>query len=332
MNAHFVYIPFSGVGLGGGFKSQRWFKHRADIFKQYTLKSLANQTNKNFCLWISFRPEEKFNPITREIWLAVEEAGLRAIFTFDGLCYIDDKFLVQNLKTRFRNFLKMFWDGWHEKDLKPISQIIKYTWESKNKTLPERLACSLKKLSENTGTAYDWVYLTRLDSDDMLHEEAVELIQSREPAYKKALVMDKGFMFNTETGQLAEWLPPTCPPFSTIIFPSHTFFDPETHFEYYGAFTSHEDIPKVFNAETLDLYKYCVTAHGKDHISTAWDVPLPKRVYQSIKYARPYCYTTGNRNISTHWQSRTTKKKNMMLGAEFTDPQVKKQILAGFGI
>lgn len=52
---HLVYIPFTGVGIFGGFRGQEWFAKRIEIFKQYTLKSLLNQTNKNFDCWISFR-------------------------------------------------------------------------------------------------------------------------------------------------------------------------------------------------------------------------------------------------------------------------------------
>lgn len=332
MNAHIIAIPFTGVGVGGGFKSQRWFEHRVDIFKNYTLKSLANQTNKDFMLWLWFRPEETNNPLMPEIIRMLDDSGLNYCISFDGLLYHDDKFTHQNLKTKLRNFAKMVWDGYSEKDLKPLSQLWKYTWEEKNKTLPDRLAHALEILRRGIRDDYDWIYLTRIDSDDMFHKEAVNLIQSRKPGYRKALVMDKGYMYNTVTTQLAEWLPPTNPPFHTIIFPANLFFDPREHLSYYGTFKSHEDIPHVFQAETLDLYKYCVTAHGKDHISTAWDVPLAKRVYQAYKYSRPYCYTTGNRNISTHWQSRTTKKKNMMLGTEYTDPDIKREILACFGI
>ena len=331
-NIHVLAIPVTGVGLGGGFKSNRWFAHRIKIFKEYTLKSLANQNNKDFLVWVWMRPEEKENPLTQEIINALEDSGLTYHISYDGLLYWDDKFTVQNLKTKLRNFAKMFWDGWHEKDLKPISQILKYAWEEKNKTLPKRLKHALEGLKTALRVKeYDWVYLTRLDSDDMLHMEAVDLIQSREPDWKKALVMDKGYMYNTVTGQLGEWLPPTNPPFHTITFPATHFFGTGKHLSYYGDFRSHEDIPKVFKCETLDLYKYCVTAHGKDHISTAWDVPLPKRIYQAFKY-RPYCYTSSGRNISTRWQSRTTKRKNFMLGEIFSDKEQIKAILSDFGV
>lgn len=331
MNAHLVRIVFTGVGLHGGFRGDEWFSHRIKIFKNYTLKSLANQSNKNFVLWCCFRAEEENNPLTNEIRQAIAGAGLGYIFTFDGIPYFDDKFSNYTLKTKIKNFLQMLWDGYYHKRMRSLREMWRHTWENKNKTLLARLTRTLGALRLEVGNKYDWVYVTQIDSDDMFHRDVVGLIQSHAPDYKKALVMDKGYMYNVVTGQLGEWLPPTCPPFSTVIFPANVFFNPQRYLEYYEGFRTHEDIPKVFHAETLDLYKYCVTFHAK-HISTAWDVPLPKRVYQKYKYARPYCYSSSGQNISTHWNSRTTKRKNFMIGEEFTDPKEKKKIMAQFGI
>lgn len=331
-NLHLIAIPMTGVGVHGGFRGDAWYAHRIEIFKNYTLKSLANQSNQDFVVWMWFRPEEENNPLTKSIADALDKSGLAYIFTFNGLMYHDDKFTNYNLKTKLRNLAQMLLDALNNRRWRPLRELWKYTWEDKNKTLPKRLATALKTLAEHTSEDFDWVYLTRIDSDDMFHQDAVDLIQSQKPWRRRALVMDNGYMYNTETKQLAEWLPPTNPPFHTIMFPGKVFFSPEKHLAYYGDFRSHEDIPKVFKAKTLDMYKYCVTAHGKSHISTAWDVPLPKRVYQRLKYARPYCYTTSGKNISTRWQSRIAKKKNHMLGKEFTDPQEKREILAQFGI
>lgn len=331
-SAHLIRIAFTGVGLHAGFRGDEWYAHRIEIFKNYTLKSLANQSNKNFAIWCTFRAEERSNPLTETIREAIEATGIPYVFTFHGLPYFDDKFSNYTLKTKLKNLLQMLWDSYHHGRKRSLREMWLHTWEDKNKTLPARLEKTLETLKIEMGTDYQWVYVTQIDSDDMFHKDAVDLIQSHEPAYKKALVMDKGYMYNVVTGQLGEWLPPTCPPFSTVIFPANVFFNPQSYLEYYGAFRTHEDISKVFRAETLDMYKYCVTAHGKHHISTSWDVPLPKRVYHKYKYARPYCYTTSGQNISTHWRSKTLKRKNFMLGKEFTDPQEKRQIMADFGI
>lgn len=329
MNLHLIYIPFSGVGLHGGFRGDKWFRHRVDIFKRFTLKSLANQTSKNFAIWCSFRPEEATNPLIDELAKAIGETGLKYVFTFNGLMYHDDKFSTYTLKTKLRNLLQMIWDGYNTGEWKSPREMWRYTWENKNTSLLARLTASIGELTRVFSSRYEWVYLTRIDSDDMFHKNVVELIQTHQPAYKKALVFDKGYMYNVMTGQLGEWLPPTNPPFHTIVFPGYAFFTPYLHKEYYGAFRSHEDITKEFNSVTLDMHKYCVTFHNK-HISTSWDVPVPKRLYQRIKYG--YCYTTSGRNISTHWQSRLRKKKNFMIGEEITDPTDKAAILSDFGI
>lgn len=332
MNAHLIRIAWTGVGLHSGFRGDDWYAHRIEVFKNYTLKSLANQSNKDFAIWCTFRAEERNNPLTQTIREAIEATGVPYVFTFHGLPYIDDKFSNYTLKVKLKNLLQMLWDSYHHERKRSLREMWKHTWEDKNKTLPTRLARTLEALKSELGDDYDWVYVTQIDSDDMFHRDTVDLIQSHAPDHKKALVMDKGYMYNVVTGQLGEWLPPTCPPFSTVIFPANVFFNPQSYLEYYGDFKTHEDISKVFHAETLDMYKYCVTAHGKHHISTSWDVPVAKRVYQTYKYARPYCYSTSGQNISTYWRSKTLKRKNFMLGKEFTDPKIKREIMSQFGI
>ena len=59
---HLIYCPFTGLGLYGGFRGNRWLQNRIQIFKQFVIPSLKAQTNKDFTLWISWRPEEKNNP------------------------------------------------------------------------------------------------------------------------------------------------------------------------------------------------------------------------------------------------------------------------------
>ena len=173
---HIIYIPFTGVGLRGGYRGSKWFEHRVSVFRRFTLRSLANQANRNFTLWVSFRPEEEKNILTGQIAKAIEDAGLDYIFTYDGLLYHDDKFTDFNTKTRVKNFVRMIWDMWYYKEWKNPFEIIKYTWENKNETLPKRLEKSLEKLRAKFKDWHktDWVYLTRLDSDDMFHQDFVE--------------------------------------------------------------------------------------------------------------------------------------------------------------
>lgn len=342
-NCHIIAIPFTGVGLRGGYRGDVWFKHRISIFKNHTLKSLANQTNKDFVIWCWFRKEEEHNPLVMDIAYAIQAIGLPFVFTFHGLMYHDDKFSNYNLKTKVRNFLMMVRDCWAYKEFKSLREIWHFTWENKNQTLLKRLTSGLHIVAKSIGSDFEWVYLTRIDSDDMFHKNAVELIQDQTPDSRKALVFDKGYIYNVETGQLASWEPPTNPPFHTIIFPGNIFFDSQAHLEYYKNFKSHEDIPRVFNCTTLDMNKFCVTAHGRQ-ISTAYNSPVTKKIYHKIKYGsaepfkgqeiepRGYLYSVSGRNISTRWRNRTTQQINPMIGKEYQDNQIKQGILKDFGI
>lgn len=331
--AHVVYTPFTGVGLHGGFRGNQWFDHRVFIFKQYTLKSLLHQENKDFIHWISFRPEEKNHPLVRELSRHLKEKNYKFVFTFNGLMYHDDKFTHYTLYQKIRNFLMMMRDNWVYHEPKSPLSVLKQSWEDKNESLIYRLKESLHTLQDVVGSDYDWIYLTRIDSDDMFHRQTIDLIQHQEPEERKALIFDKGFIYNIKTKQLADWNPPTNPPFHTIIFPGGIFFDAYRHKAYYSSFKTHEDIPKVFKAEVLDDKKYMVTYHGKQ-VSTDWDSPLIKKVYHLGKYGsinpfRGYCYTVSGRNISTRWASRTRKVKNNMIGKEYTN---KTDILRDFGL
>lgn len=244
---HLIYIPFRGVGIKNG--DDEWFKERIEVFKQYTLKSLLNQTNKNFILWFSFRSEDQpqiGRPIQRNWELVAEllrDTPIRHFATFQGLMYYDDK----NLEA--------------------------------NKTLESRLKKTIGMLERYTES--DYILMTRLDSDDMFHKDAVEEIQRNFPqgmAYDeydipkpKALVFLRGLVYNTDTQELAEWRPRTNPPFHTIIFPKETFFDAKKHVEYYGDWQSHEDTILVWPFAKLSDGKYCVTVRPKGHISTNWN-------------------------------------------------------------
>jgi hypothetical protein len=228
---HIIYIPFTGVGTNRVF-SNEWLKDRIEIFKNYTLKSLLNQTNKDFHIWLSFRPEDKENPLLREL------DGYDFIKTFHGLAYWDD-----------RN-------------------------EEANKTLEERLGASLDYLP---GGRSNYIYLTRIDSDDMLHKDVVQLIQDQEVYGVKALTLQNGYVYNKDTNEVAEWNPLTNPPFHTVIFPKDVFFDPQEHIEWYEGFKSHEDIARLphkvlWRGDNRRDRLYMVFTHNpKMHLSTTWN-------------------------------------------------------------
>lgn len=238
---HFVMIPFTGLGLKGGYRGDDWFKYRISIFKKYTLQSLLNQTCRDFVIWISFRPEEEINPIAVDFKKYMEGIGQPFIFTYGGLCFYDDKFNDVGLLNRLR------------------------------KTLPK-----LKDYIENK----KYVLETLQPSDDMFATDEMENIQNEDYEDNKALTHDKGYVIQEETQRVADWVPATNPPFYTIMYSEDVFLDADKHLKYLQGFKSHEDIVRIFKCKTLLNGKYCVLTHGKN-ISTNWWHPFRGHIYSA---------------------------------------------------
>lgn len=274
-----IYTPFTGVGLKKGYRGDDWFKYRIEIFKKYTLKSLLNQSHRGFIHWLSFRPEEAKNPLVFDLIKYFE--GLKdypVVMSFNGLMYWDDKF-GGGLKQTLMNVARVV-RGWYREKSVCLGDL-KEIFYHKNKTLKERLEKTFNEFLRNEGLKKvfqeaDWIYLTRIDSDDMLHREAIRTIISQFPEKGKALVFQKGLAYNHLTGELTEWHPNTNPPFHTIIFPKDVFLDAQKYLDYMDGFKSHEDIPKIFDCYQLPDYYYCYVLHGK-HISTTWNHPFRQR-------------------------------------------------------
>lgn len=247
---HLLYVPFTGLGLYDGYRGDEWFKNRIDIFKRYTLNSLINQTNQNFVVWVSFRPQEESNPLTQELREYMSRLkDFRFVFTFGGLCFWDDKY--------------------------PQDKLL------------DRLRATLPSLKEVIGDA-DWVYETICPSDDMWIDEAVDEIQKQKPEFQKAIIWTQGHLLNARTHQVAEYNPKTIPPFTTIVYPADVFLDPIGHYayisvpstypgpfrydnRYFGPYMSHEDVCMVFNCYKLQGRGFCVNVNHGTNISTNWE-------------------------------------------------------------
>ncbi len=219
------------TGVGDFNPDNKWFLNRIRIFKQFTQQSLLKQTHKRFSNHIlSFRREDEQNPIMANFC-----SDLYFYPLFSGLLFYDDRFSEQS---------------------------------EKNRRLVDRLV-SLKEM-ERTYKDADWIYLTRIDSDDMFHYGAFEEIQKQEPKEKTAFIFQNGYIYNKETQEMAEYDPETCPPFYTICFPKDVFFNPQKHLEYMKDWKSHEDTVKIFNPVYMSDRKYCVLVHGKN-TTTTWN-------------------------------------------------------------
>jgi hypothetical protein len=239
---HFIYTPFTGLGRSKsgqgtpGYRGDDWFKYRIEIFKNYTLKSLLNQTNQFFIHWISFREEEQHNSQTAELFNYLQGLKYPTIFTFGGLCWWDDAY-------------------------------------GKKDKLKKRLKGTLPCLREAVaGTQY--VYETVLASDDMYHKDVVQSIHDQPFALNRALVHWNGYIYNTRTGELAEWLPKKgcLPPFYTLMFPTDVFLDYRKHFNYIKLIKSHENVETLFENIRLPDSRYCVNIHSHN-ISTRFEHP-----------------------------------------------------------
>lgn len=227
---HLIYTPFTGLGLANGFRGQEWYEHRIGIFKKYVVPNLLNQTSQDFIHWISFRPEEKENPLTIELEKHLKKIGYKFIFTFDGLMYWDDKVPNDDLLPRLE------------------------------KTLPQ-----LKHLVEGK----EYVYLTHLDSDDMISNKTIGFIQKHGFKKHRAFIHSHGYALNGVTGQVVEWNSP-CPSSYTLMYPADVFIDPQKHIDYISIYKgkNHFDIPKVYDPIVIP-HPYCATIHG-GNISTIW--------------------------------------------------------------
>lgn len=271
--AHIVVIPMTGVGVGRGFKNDAWFKDRIDIFKKYTLNSLLKQSNRAFLLWLTFRPQERNHPYVRELAQYLHENRVATIMTFEGLMWWDDKF-SKGLKNAIMNIARVGRQCWRDKDFKPlIPATLEIIFAPKNKTLLNRLERALYELRKAQELQdANYIFVTRIDSDDMFHREEIAEIQRVTP-FEGALVHKNGYIYNSNTNEMAEWNPKTNPPFHTIIFLGSKFFNPVEHLRFYNGFRSHEDVTKCFKTKQLEDGRYCVLIHQK-HISTIWDHPF----------------------------------------------------------
>ena len=231
-------IPFTGKTPNSETQTQQWFDFRANVFEEYTLKSLMNQTDKDFLIWIQFKPSDKNNKATIKIRKALNKSKLEYVMTFNGPIMMEDK------------------ATWHNKDL------------------IERATKSLKELEP---IKEDYVVLVGLDSDDMVHAKFVEVLKEKTPRKHGAYYMTKGFVYSMD-GRLSEWENPESMSIYAVVYPTDIFLDAKKHFEHQRGLNTHEQIPKLFDAEKLPDGLYCATIHGTN-ISTVWGHPFMGKEY-----------------------------------------------------
>lgn len=249
---HLLYVPFTGLGLKGGFRGDIWLKNRIEIFKKFVIPSLINQKNRDFILWVSWRPEDQWNTNVLQLdHMLSSLRGIKHIFTYGGLCFEDDKYdrpaSVERLK------------------------------ENLTRTLPE-----LQPVVANEDT----VLMTIQPSDDMYLSHAVQAIQDKAKTLDlntpQSIGYREGYMMNYLTLELAEYArhdwqtdetstytTNTIPPFFTVVFPRSVFLDPEAHLKWTGPYRSHEYISEHTKYNELKGPGFVVGTHG-ENVSTTW--------------------------------------------------------------
>jgi len=195
-------------------KPSDWWEYRLDIFKNYTLNSLANQTNKNF--WFMLNLRDKF-----------------------------PKELMSKLDTILCNF----------SNSSGIPHF--YTYPDDIDDLPKRARMHLPES--------EYIFLTRIDSDDLYHQDAIAEIQTHEYRHRGALVFQKGYCYDVENKRLQHYQMPS-PPFCTILFPREVFIDVNKAREYMNI-QGHDQVFGQMNSIALSENKFIVLIHGKNNRS-----------------------------------------------------------------
>lgn len=254
---HFYQVPFTGLGLHGGYRGDHWLKNRIEIFKKFVLPSLQNQGSRDFYVWFCWRPEEKENPIVKDfIEFLSKVRDFFPVHTFGGICFWDDKYDDKEASERLLSALKI----------------------------------SLPELKNHIGEI-PYVLVTLQPSDDMylsgtpkeIKAKFIELLEKDPQDTKQAVGYKKGYIINYWTKELAEYNTTgwtvdktsayntdTIPPFFTILFSAEEFLDPQKHYEHLGPYKSHEMIGDHFVYSALETRGFIVGCHG-ENISTTFN-------------------------------------------------------------
>lgn len=235
-----VSVPFSGLGLYGGFRGNRWLRNRIKVFEQFVIPSLLNQTDRDFWLWVAWRREEKTNPQVQALYARLQALpNFNVVFTYSGVPFWDDKYEDEVAQQRLFN------------------------------TLHEALPDLMEPMSD-----CDEVLWLLQPSDDLYERFTIESVKKgfAEQKEVQALSFTKGYLCNYNTLEVLEYNPKTNPPFFAIRFPRKTFFDPGAHINYTGPYKSHEYIGNKLKLGYFMGRGFMVGTHG-ENISTHFNHP-----------------------------------------------------------
>lgn len=115
--------------------------------------------------------------------------------------------------------------------------------------------------------SYDYVYATRIDSDDLVSPDFMELISRetpRTPGKVESLMFRRGYLYDLATGELAVYHNPSSP-FHTMMIPSGIFCDPRRYEALdYG---DHSQVNERFKSRLMPSWRFTVLIHGDNFAS-----------------------------------------------------------------
>lgn len=130
----------------------------------------------------------------------------------------------------------------------------------------------------------DYVYVTRIDSDDLYSSDALQLVRECKPQKMgriEASMFCRGYMYDVNTKQQGTYKSPSTP-FHTIMMPTSVFLNPNRYRdEVWNKVGDHSFVNKYLPYQVLPDWKFTVLIHGSNFISdfnyarekTQWNDP-----------------------------------------------------------
>lgn len=116
----------------------------------------------------------------------------------------------------------------------------------------------------------DYVYVTRIDSDDLYSSDAIQIVRDVVPqkiGRIEASMFCRGYLYDVNTKQLGVYRSPSTP-FHTIMIPTPIFLNPDRYRdEVWSKVGDHSVVNRELPMQTLADWKFTVLIHGNNFIS-----------------------------------------------------------------
>lgn len=118
-------------------------------------------------------------------------------------------------------------------------------------------------------TTTDWVYVTRLDSDDLYAPDALEIVRNCKPQSKstEASIFKRGYLHEIVSGKTGVYHNPSSP-FHTLMIPRDVWSSPEAYGDLWKRVGDHSRVAGSLPSQALPDFKFTVLIHGNNFIST----------------------------------------------------------------